>query len=315
VSLVRTALQAGLAHTRGSLRFVFLAWATSLLVALPLGLAMFAALRGDLGHEIAAENLRVGWDDAWHRAFAAQAHGIEGTFDAGIVGVGALLRALDSQLAGALLGLPAPIVAAGLVYAAVWVLLSGGFVGRFVHGHDPAAPGFWLGAVRSFRPLATLAVVMGAGYWVVLGPLRGALGAIVEDATRDTIDERVHFAWVLGKIAIVWGLAWGISLVHDYARVLRVVDSAKPLPRVLVESARFVAGRARSVLGLSLAVFAIGVALLAGWAVIAPGATQSHAAAIVLGFAVSQLSVLVRIAVRVLGWASQVALMRPRKGP
>lgn len=315
MSTVRSALHAGLAHTRGALRLVFLAWASSLLVALPLGLAMFHALKRDLGHEIAAENLRMGWDDTWHRAFATQAHGIEGTFDAGIVGVGALLRAVDAQLAGALLDLPAPILAAGLAYAAVWVLLAGGFVSRFVHAHDPSAPGFWVGASRSFRPLATLALVMAAAYWAVLGPLRNGLGAIVEDATRDVTDERVFVAWVLGKVLVVWGLVWITSLVHDYARIARVADPTRPLARVLVESARFVASRARAVLGLSLAVFAIGLALLLGWAGIAPGATQSHPVTLVLAFAASQLSVLVRIAVRVLGWASQVALSRPRNAP
>lgn len=314
MSSIRSALQGGLAHTRRSLRLVVLAWACSLLVALPLGLAMFLSLRGDLGHEIAAENLRVGWDDAWHRAFASQAHGIEGTFDAGIVGVGALLRALDRQLAGALFDLPAPILAAGLVYAALWVFFAGGFVGRFVHGHDADAPGFWRSCARSFAPLLLLAVAMGAVYWAILGPVRDALGGVVEDATVDTTDERVHFAWVLGKIAVVWGLMWIASLVHDYARIGRVVDPARPLARVLADAARLVVSRAPTVLGLSLVVFAIGAALLVGWGTIAPGATQSHPATIVLAFFASQLSVLVRVAVRVLGWGTQVALERGREG-
>lgn len=305
---MKKALGEGLADVRASWRAIAVAWATSLFVSLPLGAALFIALRDDLGNELAAERLRVGWDDHWHRAFAAQAEGIERTFDAGIVGIGAVLRALDAQIAGRLLDTPAPIAAAGLVYALVWIFFSGGFVARFVRRHEHGA--FWSDAAAWWPRLAILAGVAAIGAWAVLGPVRSGLGGLVDAATRDVIDERVHLAWVLGKIGITWGLMWVLSLVHDYARVAWLAVPSRSLVSALVEGTRTIAREPLSVFGLSAAVSALGAGLLLVYAAFAPGVGQSNPFLILIAFALSQLSVLARIGVRALGWASQAALVR-----
>ena len=306
MSVVAAAVGEGMARLRECKRQIGVAWLVSFGVAAPLAATLFVALRDDIGHEIAGENLRRGWDDHWHRAFAAQAEGIERTFDAGIVGMGAVLRALDAQITGQLLDQPAPILGAGLVYLLAWIVLSGGFVERFIRGGDGRA--FWTGAFAHAPRLVIAAAIAGVGYWLWLGPIRGALGSAVAGITRDNIDERVQFAWTVGKYAVVWTGVWIVSLVHDLAKIHIVAEPDLPVFAAIRKAARSLRAHPGA-FGVSAAVAGLGVAGLVAYWVIAPGAGASNAFLLLVAFLLSQLSVLLRIVIRVLGWASLTALV------
>jgi hypothetical protein len=287
---------------------VLVAWFCSVAVAMPLAAALYVALRDDLGASIAAENLVGGWDDHWHRAFSARAQGIETTFDAGIVGMGAVLRALDAQITGALWSLPGPILGAALVYALLWIVFAGGFLERFVRGGEGSVV-FFTGAVRHTPRLLVLAAVAAAGYWVWLSPVRGALDGVVERATIDTIDERVHFGWVVGKYAVIWLGVWTVALLHDYAKVLAVADPDASLPRCLGGAWTTLRTRTAAVYATSAMVAGLGAVGLGAYWVIAPGAGQDNGLLLLVAFGLSQLSVLLRITIRAAGWGSATALL------
>ncbi len=306
MSVVLSAVGQGIARLRECKRQLAVAWALSLGVAAPLAATLFVALRDDIGHEIAGENLRRGWDDQWHRAFAAQAEGIERTFDAGIVGMGAVLRALDAQISGQLLDQPAPIVGAGLVYLLAWIVLSGGFLERFVRGGDGRS--FWTGAFAHAPRLITAAAIAAVGYAIWLGPIRGVLGSLVDDITRDTIDERVAFAWTVAKYAVVWTGVWIVALVHDLAKIHIVATPDLPVFAAIAKATRTLRAHPCA-FAVSAAVAGLGVVGLVAYWVIAPGAEASNAFTLLVAFGISQLSVLLRIAIRALGWASLTALV------
>lgn len=280
------------------------AYLLSLLLALPLAAALQSSLRDSLRHREAAERLLTGWDGLWYRSFSAQASGLESTFDAGVVGIGAVFRSLDALLRGGLLDLPLPIVIAGLLYLLGWVVLSGGLLARF--GGDDR--GLWRLGIAHAPRLWWIAATGWVLSLLVLGAVLPLLSVAVERACRDVIDERVHAAWLLGKYAVVWLLMLAIRLVVDYAKVAAVAEPSRSPRWALGQGLRTVGGRARAVIGVQAILGALGLALLLAYWAIAPGADQGNPFKILIAFLISQSSVAARVVMRALTLASEHAL-------
>lgn len=304
----RAAVAAGWARVRTHWPQVAVAYLLSLLLALPLAAALRFGLQQSLQHREAAERMLHGWDGLWHRSFAAQAQGLYATFDAGVVGIGAVLRSLDALVTGALLDLPAPILVAGLLYLVGWVLLGGGLLARF--GGDRRGV-LQLGALH-FRRMLALAAVGWLCWALVLGLLLPALGAWVELRCRDVVDERVHAAWILGKYAVVWLVVLTIRVVIDYAKVAAVDDPSRSIFAALRDGLAICRHRAGAVLGVAVILGLLGLALLLTYWAISPGAGHHNGFQILVAFVLSQTSVMARTGMRAWTLASAQALWRQR---
>lgn len=280
------------------------AYLLSVLLVLPLAAALAMSLRQSLAHREAAERMLAGWDGLWHRSFAAQAGGIETTFDPGVVGIGAVLRSLDDLVTQSLFELPLPLVTVGLLYLAGWVLLSGGLLARF--GGDPRGV-VQLGALH-FRRLLTIAVVGWLAWALVLGWLLPALGDLVHASMRDVIDERIVAAWTLAKYAVVWILVLAIRIVIDYAKVAAVAEPARSPWLALANALAFCRRRAPAVLGLAVILGAVSLGLLLAYWFIAPGAAQKNGFQVLMAFVIGQASVMSRVVMRAWVLASAQAL-------
>jgi uncharacterized membrane protein YecN with MAPEG domain len=302
----RAAVVEGWARVRSHWVQVGAAYLLGVLLALPLAAALALALRQSLEHREAAERMLASWDGLWHRSFAARAEGLSATFDAGVVGIGAVLRSLDALVTGALLDVPLPIAIAGLAYLVGWVLLGGGLLARF--GGDPRGV-VQLGAIH-FRRLFTIAAVGWLAWAIVLGGLLPMLSAWVRAQTRDVIDERIHAAWILGKYAVVWILALAIRLVIDQAKVAAIDDPSRSPWAAVREGLAFCRRRAAAVLGVAVIVGAVGLGLLFAYWLVAPGAAQRNGLQILVAFAIGQLSVIARVVMRAWALASAQALWR-----
>lgn len=300
----RAAVAEGWACVRAQWRAVGVAWLLSLLLALPLAASLALGLRQSLQHREAAERMLARWDGLWHRSFAARAEGLETTFDAGVVGIGAVLRSLDALVTGVLLDLPLPLVVAGLLYLAGWVLLGGGLLARF---RGDARGVVALGAIHS-RRLLTIAAVGWLAWAIVLGWLLPRLGGLVRAHTLDVIDERVMAAWIMGKYALVWLLVLAIRLVIDYAKVIAVDDPSRSPWSALREALGFCRQRARAVIGVAAILGAVGLLLLAAYWPIAPDGTQSNGFKLMIAFAIGQASIIARVVMRAWSLASAQAL-------
>lgn len=289
------------------MRYVVIVYVANVLAALPLAAALRMHLRDDLGHSIAAENLRQGWDDLWHRGFSSEAHGLAATFDASVVGIGAVLNALDDLLTGTLLRLPPALVAAGLAYLVVWVFFAGGFVTRAA-ARDSARPPFFASAARHFPRFAAITGLAGGVHLFVFGALFGWLSSFVDAVTYEVVDERVHFAWTLGKYLVLWSFVWTVSLVSDYAKIASVLDPEVSLAGAWRRAIDALLRHARRVYGVSLGIGVIGLGVVGLYGVIAPGPGQSDGFWIAMAFVVSQTYVIARVALRTTGYAAQTAL-------
>lgn len=305
-SPVRVALGRGLARVREAWRDVAVGYLLSLLLALPLAAALRASLADSLRHREAAENLLRSWDGLWHATFSSRAQGIESTFDAGVVGIGAVLRSLDALLRGVLLELPGPIVLVGLVYLLGWVLLSGGLLRRF-RGEEGGVIRLGAGCLHRMLPLA----MVGWGAWLMLlGVVLPGLGVWVEEHCREVIDERVHVAWVLGKYLVVWSLVLAVRVVIDYAKIVALEDPSASSFVAIRRALIFCRHHARAVISVVLQLGAVWVGIGLAYAMVAPGADQGNPLKILVAFLISQLSVGARVGLRAWSLASAQALLR-----
>jgi hypothetical protein len=155
-------------------------------------------------------------------------------------------------------------------------------------------------------------LTLAAFSWVVYAiVLKGVLGLgtdIVEAATYDAVDERVHFAWTVAKYGVVWAIVWTVSLVFDYAKIAAVARPDEPLRRCLRRGLRLVRLQPRPVYGLSAALLALGLGFVLLYAIVAPGADQHNGFKIAIAFCISQTYILGRVALRCVGIAAQTQL-------
>jgi hypothetical protein len=303
--MITDALRTGLDRTRACAKLVWLVYGLNVAIVLPLAAALAEQLSESIGPSVVGETMLRGFDHLWFRGFDARAHGIGTTFEPWVVGIGGVLEAIDDLVTGVLLDLHPSIVAAGVVYLVAWVFLSAGFLARFVSGdHD----GFLHGAARHFPRVLVLAATSWVVYAIVLAAVLPLLADIVEAATYESVDERVHFAWTVAKYGVLWAIVWTAAVVFDYAKIAAVARPDEPLRRCLRRSLRLVRTRPRAVYGLSAALLALGVGVVAAYAVVAPGADQHNGFKIGIAFLISQTYILARIALRVLGIAARVRL-------
>ena len=310
VDSARAAIGSGWRRVGACWRDVAAAYLLSLLLALPLAAALRASLADSLRHREAAENLLRSWDGLWHATVSSRAEGLERTFDAGIVGIGAVLRSLDVLVRGALLDLPGPILVVGLSYLAGWVLLSGGLLARFRgdEGGVLRLGARWLGRMLSVA-------LVGWGAWVlVLGVVLPSLGLWVDELCREVIDERIHLAWVLAKYVVVWGLVLAIRVWIDVAKVLAIEEPTMPTAAVLGRALTLCRRRAGSLAGVVVQLGLVWLGVVLAYWVVAPGADQANPLTILVAFLISQASVLARVGLRAWGLASIQALVRGTKG-
>jgi hypothetical protein len=135
-------------------------------------------------------------------------------------------------------------------------------------------------------------------------------GALFTALTHTLTVERTAIFYrtlLYGVFAIVVG---GANIVFDYAKVRLVVEDRRSAIGAVVSAARFVARNAGAVAGLYLLDLLVFLIVLALYALIAPGAAGGLAAWI--GFLIGQLYITLRVVVRLLFTASEVALFQGR---
>ena len=303
---IRLSLLEGLAHVRGAKRYLGLVYLASLALALPLAAALATTLEHSFGRSETSERMRDGFDALWYQGFSGRAEGLASTFDPSIIGIGAVFNGIDALVTGRLFDHNAAIVGVGLIYLGVWTFLAACLLSRFCGRSDQRS--FFAHGAHHFPRFAVLAVLAGVLYYMIFGPLHTGLGKLVDEINREQLDERVHFAWVLGKYALVWSIAWTVSLVFDYARVVAVRDELPPLATNLRRALGIVLRNKLRIYGLSLGLFLMSVVAMSIYWLVAPGAEGGSPFAILVAFLIGQAYLLVRIGLRATTWAAEASM-------
>ena len=206
-----------------------LAWVylTTLVVALPLTLAMKDLLQGSFEGSLAEDNLRQGFDLAWYQEFAAGRTGLGKTFGPTVVGILPVLSNLERLLDGKLHQVDPTVLGAGILMVLVWSLLLGGILSRFAHEGEPhLRAGFLAQGGLFFWRFLRLSLISGLLYWGIFRGIGQPLHRWIEAATRDTTVERTVLIYTVLAYSLVGLLFLMTQLVLDYARISLVVERA-----------------------------------------------------------------------------------------
>ena len=279
-------------------------FAVTLLVALPLSVALGGMIEAHLGRSLAADTAAAGVDYDWWQEFSSQATGLGTTFVPSVVGFGAVL----ANLSGLADNQPLAVTIVGVTGAwlVIWSFLSGGIIDRYARSRPTRAAGFFAACGTHFWRFARLGVAALLIYAVLFSSVHGWLfDTFYHRATRNLAVERTAFAVRLGCYAVFGLLLVWCNLVFDYARIRIVVEDRRSALGALIAGARFVR-RHRGVLGLYLLNGAAYLALVLAYAVLAPASPRSGVRMwITLGL--GQLYIFSRHYLKLLFYASQTS--------
>ena len=285
-------------------------WVLSVLVSLPLALAMRAMLKDQLGDSLAADTAASGVNYDWMQEFSAQATGLGVTFKPTVIGFGAVLDNVSAFVDND--RRPFVIIGAASAYLALWIFVAGGIIDRYARDRATRAYGFFAASGVFFFRFLRLAVVMGLVYGYLFGYLhRWLFGGLYPYITRDLTVEQSAF-FIRGVLYLVFGLILAAcNIVFDYAKVRAVVEDRRSMVGAVGAGVRFIQRNSSGAFALYLADFALFLIVLAVYAAVAPDAGGAGWS-MWLGFLVGQAYVLARLWVKLVFWASETALFQGR---
>ncbi len=285
-------------------------WVLTLLVSLPLALGLRTMIAQHLGGSVAAETAASGVNYEWWQEFSDQAAGLGVTFTPTIVGFGAVLDNLSAFLDNE--RRPVVIVGAAAAYVVLWLFLAGGIIDRFARDRATRAHGFFAACGVFFFRFLRLGVVMGLVYGFLFRYLHPWLfERLYPGMVRDVAVERTAFLARLVLYVVFGVVLAACNLLFDYAKVRAVVEDRRSMLGALLAAIRFVRRNYRAAVVLYVADVGLFLAVVAAYAVVAPGAGRAGLAAW-LGFGVGQAYILGRLIVKLVFWSSETALFQGR---
>jgi hypothetical protein len=301
------AIAAGLGRAISTKRLILWLWLLNFAVAVPVAWQLGESLRSSIGASLVHEKLRAGFDLGWFGEFEAAAEGLETSFTPTVLGAGAFYNNLEAWITGELFGGIPGLVGFGLLYALIWAFMLGGVLERFAREDGPflLSHFFSTGAKFFFRFLR-LALISGILYYA-LYRFGGWLFRFIENATRDVTVERTVLVVTLAGVALVVFLLCLANMAFDYAKIAMVLESRRSAILAALRGLGFVLSNPGKTLGIYYGLGAVGIALLAVYALIAPGATQSTPLPIVLAFLLGQAFLVARLVLRLAFYAAQMA--------
>ena len=187
----------------------------TLLVALPLSVALRGMIESHLGSSLEAGTRRDRDQLDWWQEFSGQAVGLATTFVPSVIGFGAVL----DNLSGFFDNVPvaATVSGATLAWLVIWSFLSGGVLDRLARNRPTRTAGFFAACGTHFWRFLRLGLL---GWFVYLFLFRTLHDVIFQDAygalTRDLTVERQAFAIRLGGYV---DLRRPARVVHDAVRL------------------------------------------------------------------------------------------------
>lgn len=277
----------------------------TLVVALPLSIALRGMIAAHLGRSLAADAVAAGTSYDWWQEFSAQATALGSTFVPSIIGFGAVLGNISGLLDN--LPLAATVAGATAAWMAVWSFLSGGVIDRLARNRPTRSHGFFAACGLNFWRFVRLGGVALVVYYVLFAAIHPLLFADLFDMlTRDMTSERSAFALQAAGYAVFGLLLALCSIVFDYARIRIVVEDRRSALGAIAAGLRFVRrrpGGTMAVYVLNAAAFVLAAAL---YAAAAPGAPASGARMWVV-LALGQTYIVVRHYLKLVFYASQTA--------
>jgi hypothetical protein len=285
-------------------------WALTLLVSLPLTIALRGMLEQHLGRSLAADNAASGVNSDWMQEFSDQATGLGVTFKPTVIGFGAVLDNLSAFLDNTTR--PVVIVGAASAYVVLWIFVAGGLIDRYARDHATRAHGFFAASGVFFFRFLQLAIVQWIVYALVFAVVHPWLfDRLYPRLIHDVSVERTAFAIRVALYLVFGALVAACTIVFDYAKVRAVVEDRRSMPGAILSALRFITRNAGATVTLFAVNFAAFLVVVALWAALAPGAGGAGVT-MWIAFVMGQAYVIARLWVKLTCWASQTALFQGR---
>jgi hypothetical protein len=287
-------------------------WALTLLISVPMALAMRGMIAEHLGASLAADTAASGVNSDWMSEFSEQASGLGTTFTPTVIGFGAVLDNLSGFIDNT--KRPIVIVGASSVYVVLWIFVAGGIIDRYARDRATRAAGFFAAAGTFFFRFVRLAIVQ----WMVYGVLFGLLHPWLFDTLyprliHEITVERTAFLIRVGLYLVFGAFIAGATMIFDYAKVRAVVEDRRSMLSAANAAIGFIrrnAAGAALLFALNFGAFAV---TLGVYSLVAPGA-GSAGLSMWLGLGVGQVYVLTRLWIKLVFWASETAFYQGRLG-
>ena len=301
-----TAFLDGLMRVKRAPWLVIGLWLSTLLLALPLSLALHALLGEHLGSSMAAQAVAEGLSFDWWNEFLAQTTGVGKTFVPAILGFAAILQNLSGVADAS--GPPSPVVWVVVAQLLLSTFLLGGLLDRLARDRAIGAGAFFAACgvyVFRFLRLSVMALAVYAFLFIIV---HGWLfDRLYPRLITELTVERTAFFYRLGLYAVFGALVLFTNLVFDYAKVRAVVEDRRSMIGALSAGFRFVRRNPGATVGLYGVNSLAFVAVLSAYYLVAPGAAADARA-----FAIGQVFIVFRVIVRLQFAASQTALFQGR---
>jgi hypothetical protein len=304
-----------LAAFREGVRRVHRAWLlvpgmalVTVLVALPLSIALRGMIEAHLGRSLEAERAASATNYEWLQEFMAQASGLASTLTPSITGFGAVLDNLSGLLDN--LPLASTIAGATAAWMVLWSFLSGGVIDRLARDRKTRTYAFFGACGVHFWRFLRLGVLALLAYWFLFGWLHGWIfDTTMTGLTRDLTVERTAFLLRVAGYLIFGSALILINVIFDYARIRIVVEDRRSAIGAVAAGSRFVkrhAGRVLALYAINGAAFLI---LVAVYALLSPGAPGSGAG-MWITLLLGQVYIVARHYLKLVFYASETALFQ-----
>ena len=142
-------------------------WISTLLMAMPLAIALHEQIGAHLGESMAAQSAASGVNYDWWNEFLAQTSGVGVSFVPAILGFAAVLKNLNTF--ADMTAMPSVIAAAVVMQMLVAVFLAGGVIDRLARDHRVGSGAFFASCGVFFIRFLRLGLIAAAAYWILFG--------------------------------------------------------------------------------------------------------------------------------------------------
>ena len=279
-------------------------WLSTLLMAMPLAIALHEQLNAHLGASMAAQAAATGVNYDWWNEFLAQTSGVGASFVPAILGFAAVVKNLSTIVD--MTALPPLIAIAVVINMIVSLFLAGGIVDRLARDHHVGAGAFFASCGVFFVRFIRLGLIASMVYWALFGPFHQWLfedlyPALIENVTV----ERTAFFIRLGLYAVFAVPVFFFNILFDYAKIRAVVEDRRSMIGAIVASWRFIRRHPINVWALYKSNALLFLIVIGMYYLAAPGGNAN-----LLAFGIGQIYIVLRVIVRLQFTASQTALFQ-----
>lgn len=281
-------------------------WLSTLLLAMPLAIALQEMLGAHLGASLAAREAARGVNYDWWNEFLAQTSGVGATFVPSTMGFAAVLKNISTM--ADVSAVPTVIISAVIANMAMSLFLIGGALDRLARDHAIGTAAFFSACGTYFMRFLRLGVIAAFVYWALFGPYHAWLfDELYPALTEEMTVERTAF---LIRLAMYLAFALPLfffNMLFDYAKIRAVVEDRRSMLGAIMASWRFIRRQPIAVWALYKMNALFFLIVIGFYYLAAPGGSANLSA-----FAIGQLYIVLRVIVRLQFAASQTALFQGR---